>query len=97
MSELREGLKADIGKARWDLLPLEGLSPVVDVLTYGAAKYAPGNWRHVSDAEPRYFAAAMRHLTAWRMGQKIDPESGHPHLAHAMCCLLFLMVLDTKK
>lgn len=90
------GLKADSDKARWDLLPLESVSPVVDVLTYGAAKYAPDNWRHVSDWRPRYFAAAMRHLTAWFMGQKIDPESGHPHLAHAMCCLLFLMSLDAK-
>lgn len=82
--------KYDAGKARWDLLPLRSLSAVVDVLTYGAAKYEPENWRTVPDARARYTAAAMRHLVAWQLGEASDPESGLPHLAHASCCLLFL-------
>lgn len=85
------GMKDDQDKPRWDLLPYEGLSEVVDVLTYGAAKYAPDNWRHVKNPRRRYFAAAMRHLVAWWRGEQTDPETGKSHLAHAACCILFLM------
>lgn len=88
------GRKDDAEKPRWDLLPWIGTGHVVDVLTYGAKKYAPENWRKVEGWRWRYFTAAMRHLTKWRLGEKIDPESGCPHLAHAACCILFLLELD---
>lgn len=83
--------KHDGGKDRWDLLPLGPVRSVVQVLTYGAKKYAPNAWRLVPDAKDRYFAAALRHLTAWRDGERLDEESGLPHLAHAACCVLFLL------
>ncbi len=88
------GVKNDDGKARWDLLPWHPLALVVAVLTFGARKYAPGNWRHVPDARERYFAASMRHVAAWRGGETLDPESNLPHLAHALCSLLFVLALD---
>ena len=91
----REGRKDDDGKPRWDLLPFRATAYVVDVLTYGAEKYAPENWRKVDGWRWRYFAAALRHLVAWWRGQKTDPKSGLPHLAHAACCVLFLLELDT--
>lgn len=81
------GEKADAGKERYDLIPPGVLCDLARVLTYGAAKYAPDNWRKVPDAESRYYAALMRHLEAWRMGCPVDPESQLPHLAHALCCL----------
>ena len=56
--------------------------------------YGPDNWRRVTDAKNRYFAAMVRHITAWWGGEKFDPESGLHHLAHAGCCLLFLMWFD---
>jgi len=86
-----EGQKLDDEKDRWDLLPVGSVRQVVRVLTYGARKYAPHNWQKVSHARERYFAASLRHLSAWWEGEKVDPESGLPHLAHATCCLLFLM------
>lgn len=89
-----EGLKHDQDKARWDLLPWRAASEVVDVLTFGAQKYAPDNWRHVPDARRRYFAALLRHLVAWWLGEQRDPESGRHHLAHAVCCAMFLMELE---
>jgi hypothetical protein len=89
-----DGSKHDQEKPRWDLLPLRAAERVVDVLTYGARKYAPDNWRLVKDARRRYYAAAFRHLTAWWLGASIDSESGLPHLAHAACCLLFLLELE---
>lgn len=88
---LPEGRKDDTAKPRWDLLPMDAVAPIVDVLTYGAKKYAPDNWRRVPDSRARYYAAALRHLTAWWLGEEIDPESGLRHLAHVGCCVLFLL------
>lgn len=91
------GIKHDDEKPRWDLLPLEPVARIVDVLTHGATKYQPNNWMQVFNAGDRYFGAAMRHLVAWKGGEKIDQESGLPHLAHATCSLLFLMWFDRNE
>lgn len=85
------------GKLRWDLLPLSEIEDVVKILTFGANKYSDNNWKNAiydTDHKNRYFAALMRHLVAWRNGEVIDPESKLPHLAHAMCNVLFLMWFD---
>lgn len=91
-----DGRKDDAEKARWDLIPYLALSRVVDVLTFGALKYAPENWRQVNEPRRRYFAATMRHLIAWWRGERIDPESGKPHLACAISSLLFLLELEEE-
>jgi hypothetical protein len=88
--------KHDAGKPMWDLLPYREVGQIVDVLTYGAGEYAPYNWLQMKEPKARCFAAMMRHLTAWKGGQILDPESGLPHLAHAGCCLLFLMHFDNE-
>jgi hypothetical protein len=85
------GIKFDVDKDRWDLLPLGPIREIVRVLTHGARKYAPMNWQHVGDFEDRYYAALMRHLYAWRTGEAIDPESGFHHLSHAACNIIFLL------
>ena len=92
-----EGVKLDHEKRRWALLPWREVGQVVDVLTFGAKKYSADNWMHVPAAERRYFEAAMRHITARQEGEIRDPESGFPHLAHAICCLLFWMYFDRKR
>ena len=86
--------KHDGEKARWDLLPLTAVSQVVEVLTFGARKYAPDNWRTVPEWRRRYYAAALRHMVSWWRGERVDSESGLPHLAHAACCLLFIADLE---
>lgn len=85
------GRKNDAGKDPWHLLPTRAVRAVVRVLGHGAALYGADNWRVVKGARERYYAAAMRHITAWWEGEVTDPESGQPHLAHALCCLLFLL------
>jgi hypothetical protein len=85
------GKKFDGDKLRYDLLPYDAINKVVDVLTYGAVKYGDDNWKHVKDKRRRYFAAAMRHMTAWFLGEQYDAESKKSHLAHAACCILFLL------
>ena len=90
------GVKFDNQKPQWSLVPSAAMEEIVDVLTYGANKYSPDNWKYVDNHDTRYFNAAMRHLWAWRQGEKDDSESHKSHLAHAACCLLFLMAFDQE-
>jgi hypothetical protein len=90
---VKTDLKADQGKLEWSALPWDILPEIVTVCVYGNSKYAPDNWRHGSDPV-RYWNAALRHLLAWKSGEKVDPESGQLHLAHAVVSLLYAMVLD---
>ena len=91
------GIKHDGGKLRYSLLPWGSITKIVEVLEFGANKYAVDNWQKVADGQNRYFDAAMRHLIAYRSGEKVDPESGLNHLAHAGCCVLFLLYLEGKE
>ena len=95
-AEALEGRKNDDGKARWDLLPFQCLNEVVEVLMHGAAKYGDDNWEKVDNHRRRYWNAAMRHMLAWWGGERLDPESGKSHLAHAIASILFLMARDSK-
>lgn len=88
------GVKYDNDKPQWSLLPFRALTQVVAVLTYGAKKYAPDNWKKVPDARRRYIDAGFRHLTAYTTGETNDPETGKHHLAHAICCMLYLVAFD---
>jgi hypothetical protein len=88
------GRKFDGGKPQYGLLPPNALRATVEILTFGAEKYEPNNWKHVPDSKRRYFDAAQRHLWDWKNGEQNDPESGKNHLAHALCCLMFLLERD---
>ena len=88
------GRKFDGGKLQYGLLPPLALKATVDVLTFGAEKYEPDNWKNVPDSKRRYFDALQRHLWAWKEGEQMDTESGKHHLAHALCCLMFLYEHD---
>lgn len=95
-AKIKLGRKFDQGKLRWSLLPWEAVRQIVDVLEYGATKYAPDNWKHVGNWRERYFNAMQRHILAWWGGEQNDPETGLHHLAHAGCCLVFLLWKDTQ-
>jgi len=88
------GRKFDGDKLEYGLLPPLALEATVDVLTFGAQKYERDNWKHVPDSKRRYYDALQRHLWAWKKGEMLDEESGKHHLAHAMCCLMFLYEHD---
>lgn len=90
LSRALGGRKDDVGKPRMDLLDRELLEGVARVLAFGAEKYAAHNWR-AGIATSRLYAAAMRHLVASLNGEDVDSESGLDHLAHAGCCLMFLL------
>lgn len=77
-------------KTRFDLVPFGAVAEIADVLAFGAAKYEANNWARGTKWS-RYFAAMCRHIFAWWRGEDRDPETGFSHLAHAGCCLLFLL------
>nr|BDD47795.1 hypothetical protein 13 [Deltaproteobacteria bacterium] len=81
----------------FQLLPAAALEDVVKVFTYGAGKYDPRNWES-GIAWGRVFGAVMRHLWAFWRGEDADPETGLPHLAHAVAgCLFLLTFMRTHK
>jgi hypothetical protein len=81
--------KQDKGKRRYSLLVWSFISGIVDVLEFGAEKYAPNSWQGVPDGEIRYFDAIMRHLIDGA-NRDNDEESGLDPLLHAACNLMFL-------
>lgn len=89
-----DGLKLDDKKIRMDLLPFDCLEEIAKVLTYGAEKYAPDNWKIVKNAKERYEAALIRHLSAYKQGEINDPESGLSHISHVACNALFLIFFN---
>jgi len=94
------GRKFDGDKARVDLL-VDGcpkaLMAISDVLTHGAKKYDDHNWKVVPNGPQRYKAAMMRHILAHASGESVDSETGISHLAHAACCVMFMLELELKK
>lgn len=90
------GLKFDSDKLEFSLLPKGVLQPILRVLGFGKKKYAADNWQRVDNARERYFNAIQRHMTSWWEGEKTDPETGENHLAHAACCILFLLWFDNQ-
>ena len=86
-------LKFDQDKLPLHLLSTEAMNQTAAVLAFGAQKYAAHNWRK-GFAWSRPLAAAMRHITAFNAGEDKDPESGLSHLAHAACCIMFLLEFE---
>lgn len=89
-----QGMKHDQGKPRYDLLPAIAIDELAKILTFGAEKYEPNSWQLVDNGLERYRAALLRHTFAIQRGELIDPESGLPHSAHAMCCAAFICELE---
>lgn len=91
------GRKDDGGKLPWHLLPYDAVEDIVKVLDFGAKKYAPRNWEK-GIVYSRVYGALMRHLVAWWMKENggRDKETGLSHLAHAGCCVLFLIAFEKR-
>ena len=90
-----QGMKFDEDKLRWDLLPYDAVEKIMEIITHGAKKYTPENWKKVNI--DRFFAAGMRHLIAWKKGEEFDKDSGFTHLAHVGCNILFMMWIEESK
>lgn len=89
-----EFMKFDDDKVRYDLIPPEWETALAEVLTYGAKKYKPNNWRR-GEVE-RYIGAVMRHWNAYRKGELTDPVTTMPHLWHMFTNVGFLITLENE-
>lgn len=76
-------------------VPMEVMLSVAKVMELGAKKYGRMNWRKQPIQASTYYSAMFRHMVAWFEGEDNDPESGQPHLAHAICCAM--LVMDSQK
>src|SRR3990172_8045541 len=63
---------------------------------HDAGKYGPENWKDCDDWN-RYYAALLRHMFAWKRGEKFDKDSGFSHLAHAGANLMFLLWDESRQ
>ena len=57
----------------------------------GALKYGRSNFRAVGVRATIYYDAVMRHLMAWFEGEDNDPDSGLPHMSHALACIAIIV------
>jgi hypothetical protein len=90
---LDRAVKDNKNKPRLSLFPMRAFQLAGKVFTFGASKYAPYNWaKGLPHSE--LMDATLRHLTDYWAGEDNDPESGHSHLAHALCCVA--MLLESK-
>lgn len=78
------------------LLDRYALEQIANVLAFGAKKYAKHNWRKGLEYS-RLLDAALRHLLAFADGEDNDPESGLSHIAHAGCCVMFLLWMSRNR
>jgi hypothetical protein len=87
--------KFDSGKVDYSLLEPLVVEMYCTVAQMGANKYGRNNWKQSKKEDMyRYEAALLRHLMAYKSGEKKDPESGFSHLSHA---LWNLVALETKE
>lgn len=97
-------MKFDSGKLNYDLVPSAWLELDAEVLTKGAQKYKPNNWKEIKPEEiMRYYSAAMRHILEWKKFMDKHPDGhlmddgemgiGTHHLANARTNLGFLLTL----
>ena len=71
------------GKPGVDQIPPQVLLELGRVYEYGQKKYGRDNWLK-GTAWSEFYGSALRHVLKWWGGEDIDPESGLPHLSHAM-------------
>ena len=91
-----EAKKLDSGKPPLSLISRTALEEEAKVMAYGVGKYGTHNWRQGMDFS-RLMDAALRHIYAFADGEDKDKETGLSHLAHARCCLAFLIEYEGKK
>ncbi len=81
------GARRSDRKPRFDLIPFEFLESVAEVLTTGAAKYGPNNWKR---GRKDFFLDAWNHAFVHLQRFK-EGDTSEDHLAHLACNVAFLI------
>lgn len=86
-------MKYDAEKPRIHLVPPDAIVEAAKVFGFGASKYGENNWRKDLHEYKysRHYSSIQRHLLAFMNGEDIDPESGLPHLSHALTQMMILI------
>lgn len=95
-----KAMRYNEGKLNWELVDWNSLEPMVEVLMFGAEKYAPDNWKKPMDPQ-KILESLFRHYKAISNALKEsdytdrelmlnDPESTLPHVGHLLCNAMFL-------
>lgn len=92
---LTEGTKFDNDKPVLALVPASLEEAVGEILTMGAKKYAPHNWKK-GIKYSRIVSSLKRHLNEFYKGNLIDKESNKPHIWHVACNIAFLIEYESN-
>jgi len=96
--EKQDFIKKDDNKRMLSLIEPEFILGLGDVITFGAKKYAPNNWKKAEEKDlMRIKDALLRHIYAYLNGEKRDRETNISHLHHAACNLMFLDFFDKEQ
>lgn len=82
--------------ARYDLIPPEFEHALATHYGIGTRKYADRNWEK-GYAWGLSVGALRRHLTARLLGERLDPETGSPHLIAVAWHAAALYTFDTRR
>lgn len=82
-------LRFNTGKVRMDLVPDTAVEGIAEVLTFGAKKYAPNNWKRGMEWS-EVIASLERHLKAFKRGEDFDGESELLHIDHVLTNAAFI-------
>lgn len=90
MNQLCQEAKADAGKPRLSLVPMQIVWDIAEIREYGIKKYKdPDNWKRVEMG--RYVDALLRHTLAFVEDYySVDEESGLFHYKHMACNMAFI-------
>ncbi len=84
------GIKFDQNKEPLDLISYTAIFELAKVLEFGKKKYSSWNWSK-GLSYSRILAAMLRHAFKYMAGEDKDPETGLSHIAHVMCCCMFIL------
>jgi len=76
------------GKKHWSLVDFKSLEPMVDVLEFGAEKYARDNWKKGLNKK-EILESMIRHIIELVDNQELDDDSKLHHIGHIQCNSMF--------
>lgn len=90
LASVVRGARHNQGKMRYDLIPPYPMEQIAKVMTKGAEKYAPHNWKKGMPWS-EVMGSLERHYEAFKAGEDFDDETGLYHMAHVAVNAQFLI------